>query len=292
MSGDSHSVIRTLAWNVFHGLDHPPNPSLMTWRSRLFRVTETDATHVQVNRALLDEFISVLARHEWEVALLQEAPPRWLADLARGVGARAAASALTARNFGAPVRAWLAERNPDLLESWEGGSNQLLVRPPWRIAETRRLTLTLRPERRRMLWARLRGPGGAALCVANMHLTAWDSPKAGREALFAAEHAVAWAGEDPLVFGGDLNAPNTVGELNERFGLAPEPQAEGIEHLFCRRLEIVERPRALPDEARELPAPGGRRLRLSDHAPIVACFRLPERAAGADRSDAAVRAAA
>ena len=44
---------------------------------------ERGATHVQVNRPLLDEFASVLDRHEWDVALLQEAPPRWFAELAR-----------------------------------------------------------------------------------------------------------------------------------------------------------------------------------------------------------------
>jgi hypothetical protein len=244
-------------------------------------VTESDATHAQVNRSLRVEFAAMLASYEWDVALLQEAPPRWLSALARGARATAAASALTARNLGAPLRAWLAERNPDLMGSWEGGSNQLLVRPPWRIEETRRLTLTRRPERRRMLWARLRGPDGAALAVANMHLSAWDSPKAGREAILAAEHAVAWAGEDPLVFGGDLNAPNTFRDLRERFGLLPEPEPETIEHLLGRGVDVVEPPRPLPAEARELAGPGGRQLRLSDHPPVIACFALPERAPGA-----------
>src|SRR5215211_6121239 len=216
-------VIQALTWNISHGRDEPPDPGLSTWRSRLFRVTETNATHVQVNRSLLPEFTALLTSCRWDVAFLQEAPPRWLAALARGAGAQGAASALTARNVGAPLRAWLADRNPDLLGPREGGSNQLLVRAPWRIVETRRLTLTRRPERRRMLWARLRGPGGATLTVANMHLTARDSPKSGREAVLAAEHAVAWAGDDPLVFGGDLNAPDTVGELCERFGFEPAP---------------------------------------------------------------------
>jgi hypothetical protein len=276
MTGDRHRPrpIRILTWNIFHGLDKPPDSSLVTWRSRLLRVTETNATHAQVNRPLLAEFASVLTRHDWDVALLQEAPPRWLAELARGVGARSAASALTARNFGAALRGRLADVNPDLMGSWEGGSNQLLVRAPWRIEETRRLTLTRRPERRRMLWARLRGPGGAALAVANMHLTAWDSTKAGCEAVLAAERAVAWAGGDPLVFGGDLNAPDSLVELHERFGLEPRADAGTIETLLGRGLEIAEPPHTLPPHARELPGPDGRLLRLSDHLPVVACFRL------------------
>ena len=283
MTAGSPALVRTLSWNIFHGLDEPPDPGLMTWRSRLLRVTEANATHAQVNRPLLGEFTGVLAGCEWDVALLQEAPPRWLSPLARGVDASGAALALTARNWGGPVRAWIADLNPDLMGPREGGSNQLLVRPPWRIAETRRLTLTRRPERRRMLWARLRGPGGATLTVANMHLTARDSPKSGREAVLAAEHAVAWAGDDPLVFGGDLNAPDTVGELCERFGFELAPGEQPIEHLLGRGLEVVDAPRELPPEAREVPGPEGRRLRLSDHPPLVGCFGLapgPRQAAG------------
>jgi endonuclease/exonuclease/phosphatase family metal-dependent hydrolase len=272
MTAGPASLVRTLSWNIFHGLDEPPDSNLLTWRSRLFGTTETNATHAQVNRPLLDEFTSVLAGFEWDIALLQEAPPRWLSPLARGVGARGAASALTARNWGAPVRSWLADRNPDLMGSREGGSNQLLVRPPWAIAETRRLTLTLRPERRRMLWARLRGPSDARLTVANMHLTARDSPKAGREAIYAADRAIAWSDGDPLIFGGDLNAPDTVAELCTRFGLRPEPERDPIEHLLGRGLEVVEPPHALPPEAHEVPRRDGRRLRLSDHPPLVACF--------------------
>src|SRR5919108_5974941 len=167
MGGDLR--IGTLTWNIAHGLDDPPDRSLLTWRSRLFRVTETNATHAQVNRPLNAEFATTLAGYEWDIALLQEAPPRWLGALARSAGARSAASALTAPNFGAPLRRWLADRNPDLMGSREGGSNQLLVRPPWRIVDARRLTLTRRPERRRLLWVRLAGPGGAEVAVANMH---------------------------------------------------------------------------------------------------------------------------
>jgi hypothetical protein len=279
MTGGSRILIRTLTWNIFHGLDKPPDSSLVTWRSRLFRVTEMDATHAQVNRPLRAEFAAMLGGYEWDVALLQEAPPRWLPTLARRAGASSAVSALTARNFGAPLRGWLAERNPDLMGSREGGSNQLLVRPPWRIIETRRLTLTRRPERRRMLWARLCGPGGATVAIANMHLTARNSPQAGREALLAAEHAVAWAAEDPLIFGGDLNAPDSFRELRERFGLGPEPEPKTIEGLLARRLKVVEPTRALPPEARELPGPGERRVRLSDHPPIVGCFEMAKRGA-------------
>jgi endonuclease/exonuclease/phosphatase family metal-dependent hydrolase len=264
-----------LSWNIGHGLDEPPDPGLFTWRSRLLRVTEMNATHAQVNRPLRGEFKTLVASYDWDVALLQEAPPSWCDALARGSHATSAASALTARNLGAPLRRWLAVRNPDLIGSHEGGSNQLLTRAPWRIVETRRLTLTQRPERRRMLWVRLRGSGGLTLAIANVHLSAWDSPRAGREALRAAAQAVAWAGPDPLVFGGDLNAPDTFAELRERFRLVPQPAPKTIEHLFGRGLEVVEPPYVMPADARELPGPEGRALRLSDHPPLLASFRLP-----------------
>ena len=71
--------MRVLSWNLYHGRDFPPEPALFTLRSRLLGTTERGATHVQVNRPLLDEFARVLDGLEWDVALLQEAPPRWFA---------------------------------------------------------------------------------------------------------------------------------------------------------------------------------------------------------------------
>jgi len=273
--------IRVLSWNIFHGRDNPPNPDLFTWRSRMLRVVERDATHKQVNRALREEFAEVLGAFEWDVALLQEAPPHWLSPLAQRAGASGAALALTARNSLAPLRRWLAERNPDLLGAHEGGSNQVIVRSPWSITEVRRLTIARSPERRRMLWLRLSGPKGARLTIANVHLTSWNSPKAGSEAIHAVERAVTWAGEDPLVFGGDLNAPDTYRELCQRFGLVPQPPAMTIEHVLGRGLEVLDPPRSLPPEARELRAGGGRLLRLSDHPPIAATFGIPRASARA-----------
>ncbi len=269
-------VVPLLTWNLFHGRDHLPDPDLHTWRSRLLGVPVTNGIHAQVNRSLRDEFAATLAGLEWDVAFLQEAPPHWLRPLGRGAGANAGASALTARNWGAPIRRRLAERNPDLLGSHEGGSNQLLVRGPWRIVESRRLTLTRRPERRRMLWARLSREQETALCVANVHLTSFDSEAAGREALLAAERAVEWAGDDPLVFGGDLNVPNVFDRLCARFDLIPPAVEQVTDHLLARGLDVIEPPRPLPVEAREIPEAEGR-VRLSDHAPTVARFGRRDR---------------
>ena len=69
--------MRLLTWNLFHGRDHPPDPALFTRRSLWLRAEEHNETHVQVNRPLRAEFAQRLASEAWDVALLQEAPPRW-----------------------------------------------------------------------------------------------------------------------------------------------------------------------------------------------------------------------
>jgi endonuclease/exonuclease/phosphatase family metal-dependent hydrolase len=213
--------------------------------------------------------VRVLDSVEWDVALLQEAPPRWRDALARELGAESAIT-LTSRNFGAPIRSWIADRWPDVIKSGEGGSNQLLVRPAWRIDEVREHTLALRPERRRMLWARLAGPDGAALAVANLHGSVDTVPGRGEQVLGAAERAVEWAGELPLVFGGDLNLrparePEVFEQLESRFGLAPATGPHAIDHLLARGVDVVEAPRRAAPDQRELDAGDGRALRMSDH---------------------------
>lgn len=272
-------LVEAITWNLFHGRDHPPDPALLTWRSRLLGISEWGATHVQVNRALLDRFADRLASADWSVALLQEAPPRWLRSLCLRTQAHGA-SALTSRNLGAALRAWIADRNPDLLASNEGGSNQLLVRPPWRIVEVRRLTLTVRPERRRMVWASLTGPSGQAIAVANLHASAGNDRAAAAEVLHAADTAVRWSGEAPLLFGGDLNVrpqdvPGVFRALRERHALGPPTAPGAIDHLLARHMEVVEPPRALTAEWREVEwreDARRARVRLSDHGPVAASF--------------------
>jgi endonuclease/exonuclease/phosphatase family metal-dependent hydrolase len=268
--------MRVLSWNLYHGRDFPPDPALFTLRSRLLRRTERNATHVQVNRPLLDEFARVLDALEWDVALLQEAPPRWFGELQRRTGTTGVRT-LTSRNVLPPLQGLLADWNPDLIASWEGGSNQILVRPPARIATHRELTIGRRPERRRMHWARLELPGEAKLCVANLHATAGRPAQAGPEVVAAAEVAVDWSGHDPLVFGGDLNLrpaadPEPFVLLEERLGLRKPTAPDAIDHVLARGLEVAEPPRRLAPERRELAGPDGRRLRLSDHRLIAVRF--------------------
>ncbi len=270
--------MRVLSWNLYHGRDFPPDPALLTRRSRVFGLTERNATHAQVNRPLFREFAHWLAGRDWTVALLQEAPPRWFERLARQTGS-SGSLALTSRNL-LPALQWrLADLNPDLLASSDGGSNQILVRHPGRIAETRRLRLALRPERRRMLWTRLELPEGR-VCVANLHASAGRPEAAADELVRAAKCALEWAAGDPLVLGGDFNLrprrdPEPFALLRDRFGLGEPTGPTAIDHLLARGLEVVEPPRRLDAAERELMGHDGRRIRLSDHAPVVARFRLP-----------------
>jgi len=210
----------------------------------------------------------VLAAADWDIAFLQEAPPRWLAPLGRGCRA-SGLSLLTSRNEPRWPREWIAERRPDLIKSNEGGSNQILFRAPWRFTGRReRMTVAWWPERRRVLIAELEGPGGRRLTVANMHLTAGDPPRAAAELARAA----AAVEPGPGVVGGDINVrPFQAPALFERLGPVPGPKT--IDHLFGVGLELADPPRRLAPEWRDVPD-GGLLLRLSDHAPVAASFRV------------------
>ena len=270
--------LRAITWNLFHGRDFPPDQSLLTWRSRLLRVSERNPTHLQVNRNLLPEFAAMIAGARWDVILLQECPPRYASPLARTSDADAH-RVLTSRNRLAPLRTALALANPDLIASNEGGSNLTLVRhgsPLGRITERRELVLReRRPERRMMAFTRT----SCGLCVANLHATSNLPAYTSAELPAAAEQAVAWAGGAPLIFGGDLNLrpaehPAVFEELRERFGLRPPTAPGSIDHLLSRGLEIIEPPTAWAPERREV-SEDGLAIRLSDHAPVEAAFALP-----------------
>jgi hypothetical protein len=194
---------------------------------------------------------------------------------------------LTSRNQLGLVRRALGRWNPDLLGAAEGGSNLTLFRPPWQAVESRSLLLNplrergLLEERRRMGFCRLHSPAGD-LCVANLHASTGPRTQTEREVRRAARTAVAWAGESPLLLGGDFNVrprdSDVYAEIERRYGLAGPTHPKAIDHLLARGLARVEPPAAWPDEDRELLVPVGsvqRRLRLSDHAPVGARFAPP-----------------
>jgi Endonuclease/Exonuclease/phosphatase family len=297
-----------ISWNLFHGRDFPPDPELRSWRSRLLRIEERNATHVQVNRDMSREFATVLAGAAWDVALLQECPPRFVAPLARACGAEAH-RALTSRNSLGPLRGLLARQNPDLMASGEGGSNLTLIRKnPFScslsahgadkeqlnegaggvsglggITERRELAIhDGPPERRAMALTRT----ASGVCVANLHASNDAPDLASEDVLRAARAAGEFADGAPLLFGGDLNLrpaeePAVFERLREDFGLGGPAAPRAIDHLLGRGLEPLDPPTAWPPERREL-ALKGRALRLSDHAPVQARFSAAEPTEAAD----------
>jgi endonuclease/exonuclease/phosphatase family metal-dependent hydrolase len=187
---------------------------------------------------------------------------------------------LTSRNSLGALRGLLARQNPDLMASGEGGSNLTLVRVPGRlggIAERRELAIHEgAPERRAMALTRT----ASGVCVANLHATNDRPDLAVADVLLAARAADEFAGEAPLIFGGDLNLrpaenPEVFERLREDFGLAAPTAPRAIDHLLTRGLEVLEEPAQWPAQWRELPL-DGRALRLSDHDPVQARFALAE----------------
>jgi endonuclease/exonuclease/phosphatase family metal-dependent hydrolase len=265
---------RVLTWNIFHGRDGPPDPALYTRWAEWTRKTMRNETHVQVNRDLWREFTDMVCGADWDVALLQECPPRWQPGFERECGAESFRS-LTSRNWLERISWRIARGWPDLIGSSEGGSNLILARPQTGgIAEPREITIRRRrPERRTMAFARL----GNGLCVTSIHAST-SPPRAEEELLLAAEHAVEWAGDDPLVFGGDFNVrpgqSEVFEQLAERFGLTGITADDSIDHLLVRNLDVVSPPRAWAPEERELEE-DGLALRLSDHAPVELTVRFP-----------------
>jgi endonuclease/exonuclease/phosphatase family metal-dependent hydrolase len=269
-----------LVWNLFHGRDYPPDPALRTWRSRLLRTEERNATHVQVNHDLTKEFATLLSGAAWDVALLQECPPRFAEPLARACGAEWQ-RALTSRNTLGPLRRLLARQNPDLIASGEGGSNLILVRVPGKlggISERREIAIHEgEPERRSLGFVAT----ASGICIANLHATNDWPELAAEDMVRAARAATEWARGRPLVFGGDFNLrpakqPRIFERLHEEFGFEGEVTApDAIDHVLCRGLEVLDPPAKWPAEKRELPV-DGRALRLSDHAPVQARFGLAE----------------
>ncbi len=263
-----------IAWNLFHGRDFPPDPRLLSWRSRILRISERGTAHVQVNRSLEHEFGALLSAERWHVALLQECPPRFAPALARACGAEPHL-VLTSRNCLAPLRTLAARLNPDLIASNEGGSNLTLLRrggPLGVVVERRETTIHAGPpERRAMALTRT----SSGICLANLHASSQPA-RAAEDVLRAAERASRFAGEAPLLFGGDLNlrprlAAGVFEALAGRFGLAPPSGPEAIDHLLGRGLEVVLAPTPWPARRREVEQEG-LAIRLSDHAPVEAVF--------------------
>jgi endonuclease/exonuclease/phosphatase family metal-dependent hydrolase len=215
--------MQVLTWNLFHGRSVPDAP-----------------------RELLADFAVALAEWEWDVALLQEVPPWWAPELGRACGA-SARTALTSRNWLLALTRPAARRRPDLVKSWGGGANAILVRGE-AIAEHRLRTLRAWPERRVVHGVRL--ADGRWVC--NLHAQAHSEARAQADVALAATTAMAWAAGAPVVLGGDLN---TRAPVAPGFTLVA---GHDVDHVLVQPASAARAGRTLP------------RGRLSDHAPVLA----------------------
>ncbi len=213
--------MRVLTWNLFHGRAVEPR-----------------------RRDLFDDFAVAIDAWDWDVALLQEVLPWWPARLGAATSA-SARSTRTSRDWIPPLR-WLGRPMPDLVKSWAGGCNAILVRGE-PIVEHRREHLRWRPEHRAMHAVRLAG----GVWVANLHAHVRPELLARSDTARAAATALAWARDAPLVLGGDFNLrdPAAAG-LRDAGG-------NWVDHVLVRGLE--------PRGHRELPDRHG----LSDHKPVI-----------------------
>ncbi len=211
-------VERVLTWNLKHGRAVP-----------------------SAGHDLFDEFAAALAGWEWDVALLQEVPPWWPALLAARLDATERL-VLTSRNALLGVRRAIAVRWPDVIKSNGGSANAILVRGDT-IAEHRVSRLCIWPERRWVHAVRLHDAG---VWVANTHC---GGP--ARDAKIAAETALRWAADAPVVLGGDFNIRQLA---LDGFACAG---GHDVDYVFVRGLSAASDAEVLD------------RGRLSDHAPVA-----------------------
>jgi endonuclease/exonuclease/phosphatase family metal-dependent hydrolase len=231
--------VLVLSWNLFHGRAVPDEP-----------------------RALLEEFAARLAAWDWEVALLQEVPPWWPPRL--GAACRASArTALTSRNWVLPLTRRIADRRPDVIKSWGGGANAILVRDR-RILEHRRHTLRRWPERRVVHGVRLEG----GWWVSNLHAQAHSEQRAQLDVGAAGSSTTLWAQGAPAILGGDMNTRRPIAP-----GFA-SAAAHSVDHILVNGLDVQAPGRTLDRGA------------LSDHCPILADVR-PRKDQAAEASLAA-----
>jgi endonuclease/exonuclease/phosphatase family metal-dependent hydrolase len=215
--------MRVLSWNLFHGRSVP-----------------------ETKHSLLAEFTDKIAGWDWDVALLQEVPPWWPPHLAHAANA-AQRTVLTSRNALLPLSRHVAEWRPDLVKSWGGGSNAILMRGTG-IAEHRTRRLRVHPERRYAHAVRTTD----GVWVANVHASANPKPLAYADMAMTGAVVAGWAGRAPTVLGGDCNVANPAVP-----GFA-DVGGHRIDRFFVRRgLEAVAPPRTLPQDG------------LSDHRPLL-----------------------
>lgn len=297
-------TLRVVTWNLFHGRDGLPHLRA-TRRSTWFGSPVEDGVHVHLNRKLTAQMAVRIAAWAPDVLMLQEVSRRALREIAGAARLRPVALAATGPLLGpARVRDALAHRNPDLWRTLESNLNAVLVAPPLarvpagardvrlnppsailRTARRRRLppleTARWLLEPRRAAIARLWLPQAGELTVASVHLQGGSHPDVPGGELARAARAVEEAsGGGPAVLAGDLNAaadhPGFAALAAAGWRDAWPAPPTGIDRILHRGLDVVEAPHRLPPAEREVLVSWRgrtRRVRLSDHDPVVATFR-------------------
>ncbi len=225
--------MRILTWNLFHGRSVP-----------------------DTRRSLLTEFGAMLTSWPWDVALLQEVPPWWPSRLGRACDA-AAFAAPTSRNQLLAITRPLAEHRPDVLKSWGGGCNAILVRGGFGGREHHRLRLRLQPERRVMHAVRL----DSGVWVGNLHASAHVEARAVADLVRAGSVLERWARGAAIVLGGDTNVrePSIPGFV--------DAGGHVLDHIFARGLTVGDPAQVLSRHDAGIDA------NLSDHRPVLADVR-------------------
>jgi endonuclease/exonuclease/phosphatase family metal-dependent hydrolase len=304
------TTIRVLAWNLFHGRDGLPGlgPDL---GSLLCRRPVDDGTHLHLNRKLWDAMGARIAAWAPDLCALQEVSLAGLGAIVARTGMSAVWTTTGPLVGPARLRDALAAANPDLWRTHESNANALLTGPRLRLVPGTRRSVRLNPVRpmlraaalgeigagelarylpepRRAVMALVDLPDGARVAVACAHChNARDPLLTGVEIARAAAAVRALGGGGPAVLAGDLNAgpghPALASLAREGWsGAAPGPGVE-IDRILARGLEVVEPERALPASEREVGVTRRgrrRRVRLSDHAPVVAALRASGSRAG------------
>ena len=291
--------VRVLTWNLFHGRDGFPGLGA-SWQTTILGRPAKSGDYVHLNRKLIDEMAALVRTAAPTVAMLQEVPPGAIARIAHltrmeAVGVRTGPLIGPLR-----IRAALGAHNPDVWRTHEGNANVLLVGDGWRIdggsvrklrlnpplvmaraARRARLgrseTLSWAAESRRLIAASIVGPGGERILAACTHCTT-SQRVAHVEILRARNHLVDWAGDLPILFGGDLNVgpDHPAVDLLTHEGFEERVPGVGIDHIFTRGLVQVSGRRWRPQE-RDLHVRlrgGVGRIRLSDHDPVEGLYRL------------------
>jgi endonuclease/exonuclease/phosphatase family metal-dependent hydrolase len=302
--------LRVMTWNLFHGRDGLPGlgpTRASTWRGE----PVVGPTHAHLNRKLTDLMADRIRSWAPDVCALQEVPTAGVREIVRRTGMVAVGTTTGPLLGPRRLRDGLAARNPDLWRTHEGNANLLLLGPALTLvpgtARAVRLNplgailragleldleagelLRYLPEPRRAVMARARSSGGQELAVACVHCHNARHPElTSRELARAGDALATLARGAAMVLTGDLNArpahPAVAALVASGWSGGSPAAGVGIDRVLTQGAEVVAPERALPTAEREVGvrlAAGTRRVRLSDHDPVVATIRVSGSRAG------------